>query len=154
MHFHSIKWPFFERKEIVKIELISVCNLHLWFNQPLYNSFSLNNFVLYAYIITLSLVRMFKFCLSDWTYFYGQWNVDSNNYSSAMIIIVISGTNFENSILSQIRLILVMRNLFLPYANYKGADQPAHPRSLISAFIVRCLDSIIPLVSIFEISRL
>ena len=24
---------------------------------------------------------------------------------------------------------------------YKGADPPAHPRSLISAFVVRCLDS-------------
>ena len=34
-------------------------------------------------------------------------------------------------------------NLFMPYANNKGADQPAHPRSLISAFVVRCLDSII-----------
>ena len=33
-------------------------------------------------------------------------------------------------------------NLFLPYANNKGADQPAHSRSLISAFAVRCLDSI------------
>ena len=32
-------------------------------------------------------------------------------------------------------------NLFLPYANNKGADQPAHPRSLISAFVVRCLDN-------------
>ena len=42
----------------------------------------------------------------------------------------------------------------MPYANNKGADQPAHPRSLISAFVVRCLDSIIPLVSIFEISCL
>ena len=29
----------------------------------------------------------------------------------------------------------------MPYANNKGADQPAHPRSLISAFVVRCLDS-------------
>ena len=29
------------------------------------------------------------------------------------------------------------------YANNKGADQPAHLRSLIRAFIVRCLDSII-----------
>ena len=37
-------------------------------------------------------------------------------------------------------------------ANYKGADQPAHPRSLISAFVVRCLDSIISLDSIAEIS--
>ena len=42
----------------------------------------------------------------------------------------------------------------LPYANDKGADQPAHPRSLISAFVVRCLDSIIPSVSISEISSL
>ena len=31
--------------------------------------------------------------------------------------------------------------------NNKGTDQPAHPRSLIGAFVVRCLDSIIPLVS-------
>ena len=45
-------------------------------------------------------------------------------------------------------------NLFMPYANNKGADQPVHPRSLISAFVVRCLDSIIPLVSIPEISSL
>ena len=29
-----------------------------------------------------------------------------------------------------------------------------HPRSLISAFVARCLDSIIPLVSISEISSL
>ena len=36
----------------------------------------------------------------------------------------------------------------------KGADQPVHPRSLISTFVVRCLDSIIPLVSISEISSL
>ena len=42
----------------------------------------------------------------------------------------------------------------MPYANNKGADQPAHPRSLISAFVVRCLDSIISLDSIAEISRL
>ena len=42
----------------------------------------------------------------------------------------------------------------MSYANNKGADQPAHPRSLISAFVVRCLDSIISLDSITEISRL
>ena len=45
-------------------------------------------------------------------------------------------------------------SLRLPYANNKGADQPAHPRSLISAFVVRCLDSIIHLVSISEISSI
>ena len=42
----------------------------------------------------------------------------------------------------------------MSYANNKGAAQPAHPRSLISAFVVRCLDSIISLDSIAEISRL
>ena len=41
----------------------------------------------------------------------------------------------------------------MPYANNKGADQPAHPRILISAFIFRCQDRIIPLVCISEISR-
>ena len=40
------------------------------------------------------------------------------------------------------------------YANNKGADQPAHPRSQISVFVVRCLASIICLDSIAEISRL
>ena len=45
-------------------------------------------------------------------------------------------------------------NLFMPYANNKGADQPAHLHSLISALVVRCLDSIIPLLAIAEISRL
>ena len=42
----------------------------------------------------------------------------------------------------------------MSYANNKDADQPAHPRSLISAFVVRCLLSIISLDSIAEISRL
>ena len=38
-----------------------------------------------------------------------------------------------------------LENLFLSYVNNKSADQPAHPRSLISAFVVRCLDSNKPL---------
>ena len=37
----------------------------------------------------------------------------------------------------------------MPYANNKGADQPAYPCSLISTFVVRSLDSIISLASIF-----
>ena len=45
-------------------------------------------------------------------------------------------------------------NLFMPYANNKGADQPAHPRSLISTFVVYGPDSIISLVSISKISSL
>ena len=40
------------------------------------------------------------------------------------------------------------------YANNNVADQPDHPRSLISAFVVCCLDSITSLVSISEISSL
>ena len=32
------------------------------------------------------------------------------------------------------------KTCLMPYANNKGADQPAHPRSLISTFVVRCLD--------------
>ena len=46
------------------------------------------------------------------------------------------------------------KTCFMPYANNKGAVQPAHLRSVISAFVVRCLDIIILLVSISEISSL
>ena len=42
----------------------------------------------------------------------------------------------------------------MSYTNNKSAVQPAHPRSLISTFVVRCLDSIISQDSIAEISRL
>ena len=41
----------------------------------------------------------------------------------------------------------------MPYANNKGADQPAHPHSLISTFIVRCLDSMICILAISKVSR-
>ena len=42
----------------------------------------------------------------------------------------------------------------MSFANNKGADQPAHPRSLISAFVVRWLDSVMSLVSVTKISSL
>ena len=38
----------------------------------------------------------------------------------------------------------------MPYANNKCADRPAHLRSLISTFVVRCLDCIL---AISEVSR-
>ena len=41
----------------------------------------------------------------------------------------------------------------MPYANNKGADQPARPRSLISTFIVRCLDSTICILALSKVSR-
>ena len=34
-------------------------------------------------------------------------------------------------------------NLTLLHANHKGADQPAHPHSLVSAFVVRCVESLL-----------
>ena len=42
----------------------------------------------------------------------------------------------------------------MPFANNKGTDQPAHPCSLISTFVVRCLDSIIPILGKSQSSRL
>ena len=33
------------------------------------------------------------------------------------------------------------KTCFMLYVNNKDADQPAHPHSLISAFVVRCLDT-------------
>ena len=46
------------------------------------------------------------------------------------------------------------KTCLMSYANSKGADQPAHPHSLISAFVVRCLDSVMSLVSVTKISSL
>ena len=45
-------------------------------------------------------------------------------------------------------------NLFMLYTNNKGADQPAHLRSLISTFVGYCLDSIIPILAKSKISSL
>ena len=45
-------------------------------------------------------------------------------------------------------------NLFLPYANNRCADQPVHMRSLISAFVVCCLYSMICIHATSQISRL
>ena len=36
------------------------------------------------------------------------------------------------------------------YANNKDEDQPVHPRSMISIFVVRCLDRIIPILAIIQ----
>ena len=45
------------------------------------------------------------------------------------------------------------KTCFMPYANNKGAARHAHPRSLTSTFIVHSLDSIVPVVAMYEISR-
>ena len=41
----------------------------------------------------------------------------------------------------------------MPYANNKGADQPAHSCSLISTFVVRCLDSMLCILALCKVSR-
>ena len=46
-----------------------------------------------------------------------------------------------------------MRKSAFAVCEQQSADQPAHLCSLISAFVVHCLDSIIPLLAIAEISR-
>ena len=42
---------------------------------------------------------------------------------------------------------------FMANANNKGADQPAHPRSLISTVVARCLDNMICILAISKVSR-
>ena len=46
------------------------------------------------------------------------------------------------------------KTCFMPYANNKGTDQPAHPCSLISTFVVHCLDSLIHILAKSKIPRL
>ena len=62
-------------------------------------------------------------------------------------------TNVWNRIVKTIWPTSCKKALFLPYANNKGADQPAHLRSLISTFVVRCLDSIISILAMSKISK-
>ena len=56
------------------------------------------------------------------------------------------------TVISPYNLGQIMRK-FVLYANNKGADQPAHPRSLISTFVIRCLDSMICILAISKVSR-
>ena len=46
------------------------------------------------------------------------------------------------------------KTCLMPYVNNKGADQPAHPRGLNGAFVIRCLDNIKPTFAKAKISRL
>ena len=47
---------------------------------------------------------------------------------------------------------LTRENLPSGFANNKGADQPAHMRSLISTFVIHLLESIISRLALSEIS--
>ena len=46
------------------------------------------------------------------------------------------------------------KTCLIPYANNKGTEQPAHPRSLVNTFLVRCLNRIISILAKSKISRL
>ena len=47
---------------------------------------------------------------------------------------------------------LTRENLFSGFANNKGAYQPVHPRSLISAFVIHLLESTISKLATSKIS--
>ena len=49
----------------------------------------------------------------------------------------IPGEKQETELFIGIKMSHTMRNLFMPYANNKSADQPAPMHSLISTFVVR-----------------
>ena len=46
------------------------------------------------------------------------------------------------------------KTCFMSYATNKGAHQTAYPRSLVSAFVVHCLDSIIFILPKSKLPRL
>ena len=58
------------------------------------------------------------------------------------------------SVIERVGFLMTWLKTFLPYVNNKGADQPAHPRSLIGTFVVRYLDSIIPILVESNVSSL
>ena len=64
------------------------------------------------------------------------------------------GLNFLNVNMVGIKWATSRENLFTPYVNNKGSDQTVHPHSLISNFVVRCFDSITPIVPKTKVSNL
>ena len=73
------------------------------------------------------------------------WRPD-NNYPSIIIMyaLICSTGEGEREYTS-----LVMSIPVPAYADHKGTEQPDHPHSLISAFVVLCQDSTIHLVALF-----
>ena len=90
------------------------------------------------------------------------WSESSLGAHAILLVLSWGGSPFGELVLGSIDyrsgVVLIWatswENLFMPYANNKSTDQPVHPCSLISAFVVHCLDSIFPLVSISKISSL
>ena len=73
-----------------------------------------------------------------------QWSSGSNSYNEVIVLWLKLHTLCGPG---------RAKTCLMPYANNKGADQPAHPRNLISTFVVRCLDSMICILAISKVSR-
>ena len=69
------------------------------------------------------------------------WFHDFSISTTSFFVTFINGPHHEKTCL-------------MPYASDKGADQPAHSHSLISAFVVHCFDSMITILAKSKISRL
>ena len=77
-------------------------------------------------------------------------DVPQFSYIDVFLEILIDGTLYARGYLIWA---MSWENLFMPYANNKGADQPAHLHSLISTFVVHYIDCMCVLAKT-EISRL
>ena len=115
--------------------------------------FILNTVIFINAALNISLRKVWK-CNVLWFYLLGQ-RVPNETKGMINLNTIIPPTTKQSDLgLEENNGTSSWENLFLPYANNKGADQPTHPCSLISTFVVQCLDSIISLVSISEISSL
>ena len=81
------------------------------------------------------------------------FNSKTSNYVNLCLSITGNVGSLERICLMHLSHVMRKTRL-MPFANNKDADQPAHPRSLISAFGVRSLDSIIFIDVMLKISRL
>ena len=90
------------------------------------------------------------------------------NTFKMLLFWLITGHNFswQGLLLGKVQMVQVLwewyvniwamswQNLFMPYTNNKGTDQPVHLCSLNSTFVIHCLDSMINVVAISKIWRL
>ena len=68
-------------------------------------------------------------------------NMHSYDFYDMMLCHWIAGTTYDKNFAHEIVTENMMwattwENLFMPYANNKGANQPAYPHSLINVFVV------------------
>ena len=71
-------------------------------------------------------------------------------YFHGTTVYIYSTVAFSGTICKQRQTLCAIswENLFMPYANNKGATPPAHLSNLMSVYVVCCLDTIIPMLAI------